>query len=265
MINEPIRTLIVDDEPLARRAMRHLLADDDDILIIGECGNGREAVGRIGPGDVDLVFLDIRMPDLSGFEVLREVEQPHRPAVVFVTAFDDRAVEAFEAEAVDYVVKPIDQDRFTRAVHRAKRRLRGSAAAELGRKIAALMAGNTGLAGHSDGNGRAVQRIPLKACNRTLFVDPATILWIESADMGARLHSRGANHTLRETMARLEEVLPAERFVRIHRSYFVNLDHVREVQPLFHGDFVVIMDDGAELRLSRTRRKSFERRLGRTL
>lgn len=261
-MTDTLRTLIVDDEPLARQAISHFAGRLGGLEIIGECGDGRQAVERISRGGVDLVFLDIQMPDLSGFNVVEAFPQESCPAIIFVTAYDDRAVEAFETEAIDYLLKPLDEARFERAVDRVRRRLNHQLQAAIGRKVVdALREPNV----PKNVVDQAGSRIPMRSFNRTLFVDPDSIQWIEAAEYCARLHRSGKVESVRETMAALEQALPDDRFFRIHRSYIVNLDFVREVQPAFHGDFVVVMDDGTELRLSRTRRRAFERRLGKSL
>jgi two-component system, LytTR family, response regulator len=252
--DERVRTLIVDDEPLARKRLRALLADEPDIEIIGEAGSGTAAVQAIATGQPDLVFLDIQMPGLDGFDVLRATAGVHQPFVVFVTAHDEHALKAFEVEAVDYVLKPVVEARLRAAVRRAVSRLREGSPKDFARDIAHLLERVAPAA-------ERVNRIPIKRDGRTTFVRVADIDWVDADRDFLRLHAGKETHIVRDTMTEMEGKLPADTFMRIHRSIIVNLERVREVQPWFKGDYVLILHDGTKLRSGRTYRDSVQRLL----
>jgi two-component system LytT family response regulator len=239
-----IRTLIVDDEPLARERVRALLARDAEIAVVGESANGEEALGAIRREKPDLLFLDVQMPGLDGFDVLEEVPRDALPVVVFVTAHDRHALRAFEVHAVDYLLKPFDEDRFTRALERAKDAVRAGRARDVDGRLLALL--------EELGAGRRyLKRLVLQAPDRIFFLRVDEIDWIESAGNYVRLHAGADAHLHRETMQGLESRLDPEAFLRIHRSTIVNLDRVRDLKPLFHGGYLVTLKDGTELTSSR--------------
>jgi two-component system, LytTR family, response regulator len=244
-----IRTLIVDDEPPSRRRVRDLLADDPEFVLIGECGDGVEAVAMLRAQPCDLVFLDVQMPGLDGLEVARLLAEGSGPAVIFVTAHDCYALPAFEVHAVDYLLKPFDQDRFRKALAWAKagvRRDHGETPAPLAPAALAELRGAP----------RPLERVTIKTAGRIYFLKTEEIDWVEAAGNYLRLHVGGKTHSLRETMNNLEARLDPERFWRIHRSTIVCVDRIKELQPLFHGDYVVVLRDGTELTLSRTYRRT---------
>ena len=253
-----IRTLIVDDEPLARARVRELLGGQPDVEVMGECGNGREAIAAIESRHPDLVFLDVQMPEIGGFGVLEALEPERSPAVVFVTAFDEFAVRAFEVHALDYLLKPFDRPRFLQSLDRAREAVRRRREGRLDDRLTALLA-------HLDTSRRYLRRVLVKTGSRTVLLRTSEIDWIESAGNYVRLHVGRERHLLRETMAALEDKLDPEQFVRIHRSTMVNLERVRELEPYFHGDHVLRLADGTKLTLSRTYRERLQERLGRTL
>ena len=246
-----IRALIVDDEPLARRRLRALLADETDVEVVGEAANGTEAVRAIANDRPDLVFLDVQMPGLDGFDVLRATANLHQPFVVFITAHDEHAIRAFEVQAVDYLLKPVIETRFREAVRRAVGRIRESPRRELAAEIAQL------LERVAPPSARAA-RIPVKRDGRVNFVRAEDVDWVEADGDLVRLHAGRDTHVLRETMAEVETKLPADRFMRIHRSLIVNTERVREVQPWFKGDYVLILHDGTKLRSGRTYRSAVQ-------
>jgi two-component system LytT family response regulator len=250
MPSEPgrVRTLVVDDEPIARRRLRTLLADEPDIELIGEAANGTEAVRVIANEKPDLVLLDVQMPGLDGFEVLRAASGIHQPFVVFVTAHDEHAIRAFEVQAVDYLLKPVIETRFREAVRRAVSRLRERPRNEIAREIAQLL-------DRVSAPPHRTARIPIKRDGRVNFVRVDDIDWVEADGDSIRLHLARETHTIRETMAQIVEKLPTDRFLRIHRSLIVNAERVKEVQPWFKGDYVLIMQDGTKLRSGRTYRE----------
>jgi len=271
---EAIRTLVVDDEPEAREGVRGLLARDPEVEIVGECRTGREAVAAIGRARPDLVLLDIQMPELDGFGVLAEVGAGAMPHVVFITAYDHYALRAFEAHALDYLLKPFSDVRFADALARAKIQVRQRQAGELGRKLAELL--GDGVADpprEADAPGPApaadaaparpyLDRIMVRLARNISFVRVEEIDWIEAADYYAKLHVAKRAHLIRETMQELEKKLDPARFVRVHRSAIVNVDRIQTLQPFFRGGHVILLRDGTRLSLSRSRRAALEQALG---
>ena len=256
----PLRVVVVDDEPLARSGMCGLLARDPELSVVAQCADGAEAVAAIAGLRPDLVLLDVQMPEMDGFEVLRAVGPARMPVVVFVTAFDRFALRAFDVAAVDYLLKPFDDERFDLAVARAKHAVRNAEAGELGRRLMRLVErqGAPADAAPSAEPARHATRLVVKSAGRTVFVRVDEVDWIEADDYYAKLHVAGKTHLLRETMGSLETRLDPARFFRVHRSAIVNLDRVREVQFLFRGEHVVILHDGTKLKLSRSRLEKLE-------
>jgi two-component system, LytTR family, response regulator len=250
-----IRTLIVDDEPLARERMRSLLGGEADIAIVGECRDGREAVAAIKRDSPDLVFLDVQIPELDGFQVLEAIGAERTPAIVFVTAYDQYALQAFEVHAVDYLLKPFDEERFRRALERARQGLTRDKG-DLSEKLLHLLQELKVPQGY-------MERLVVKSAGRLSFLRTDEIEWVESAGNYVCLHVRGESHLLRETMTGLETRLDPSRFVRIHRTAIVNIDQIKELQPLFHGEYQVVLRDGTELTLSRGYRDRLQEVIGR--
>jgi two-component system, LytTR family, response regulator len=264
-LNPPIRVLVVDDEPLARSGVRELLEADPDLQVVGEAASGEEAVAAIAALAPDLVMLDVQMPGLTGFDVIRQIGADNMPAVVFVTAYDQFAVRAFEVNAVDYLLKPFDDERFAQTLTRAKKVVRQSQAGELSRRLVALLDGSMPgmpqmpaplVARRTAGD--FVDRLVVKTGGRVVFLRLEELDWIEAADYYVKLHAGGKTHLLRETMSSLEHRLDPRRFFRVHRSAIVNLDRIRELQPYFRGEHVLILQDGTKLKLSRARRERLE-------
>lgn len=233
-----IRTLIVDDEPLARDRLRSLLAAEDSVEIIGECGSGTDAIAAIRRDSPDLVFLDMHMPGCDGLQVLAELPEGRRPAIVFATAHERFAVDAFDVAAVDYLLKPFDRDRFRTALRRAAEHLKRER--EPGAAPSLVPP--------------AEERITVKADGRIVFLDPADIVRVEAADNYVLLHLVEGRLMVRETMSAIEERLGASGFARVNRSAIVQLARIREIQPAQHGDYTVVMRDGTKLPLSRSLR-----------
>jgi two-component system LytT family response regulator len=248
-----IRALIVDDEPLAREKLRSLLATEHDVELVGECGSGEQAVQLIDEECPDLVFLDIQMPEMDGFEVLAAVSPARMPVIVFVTAYDQYALRAFDVHALDYLLKPFDRHRFRDAMARARARLEDAGSAALSREVSRLLEALSSETGR--GVARRPERLVIKTGGRVLFQRLDEVDWIEAAGNYARLHIGKTSHLLRETMTQLEERLDPERFLRIHRSAIVNLDRIRQLQPLPSGEYRVTLEDGTELTLSRSYRE----------
>ncbi|MGH7540227.1 MAG: LytR/AlgR family response regulator transcription factor [Gemmatimonadota bacterium] len=282
---DAIRTLIVDDEPLARDGIRGLLDEDPEIEVVGECSDGGEAARAMEELEPDLVFLDIQMPEKDGFEALEEVGTQDLPFIVFVTAYDEYAVRAFEVHALDYVLKPFDDTRFLRAVARAKQEVRHRRDSEFASRVAEMLAhrdekaangdGRTGTSvegrpragpkGPSEDEDGHLRRMVIRRAGRVFFLDVDDIDWFEAADYYVRLHVGGDSHLVRTTMKELEASLDPGKFIRTHRSSIVRIDFIRELQPYFHGEYVVLLKDGTKLSLSRSRRKELEDKLGQRL
>lgn len=234
-----ISAVIVDDEPLARRRIRSLLARESDVDVVQECGNGTDAVEAIRRRQPDLVFLDVQMPECGGFDVLELLGGDVPPAVVFVTAYDEYAIRAFEAGALDYLLKPFDDARFRRALDRAKDRLAHSIPQRP----------------------RPLERLVVKSPGRVLFLDVSDIDWIEAASYYACLHVGSDTHVLRRTLSELERDLGDGAFIRIHRSIIVNVERIRGLELQAEGEYEVVLKSKVRLRLSRRFRKRLQDRL----
>ena len=240
-----IRAVIADDEPLARRGIRQLLAPHPDIAIVAEARNGRETVRALRELKPDLLFLDVQMPMLDGFGVLREIGAEQMPSVIFVTAYDEFAVRAFDAHALDYLVKPLEVARFAEALERARQRLRSAKAVELSRKLSALLATRE--------KEQARQRIVVTTSTGDLVIDSDEIDWIEADDYYAAVHARDGRHLIRESLTSLEQRLDGVKFVRAHRAAIVNVDRVCEVRREA-GEILLVLRNGVRIPVSRRRR-----------
>ena len=236
---DAIRTIIVDDEPLARSNIKVLLRLDQSIDIVGECASGMEAVAEIRNSEPDLVFLDVQMPECDGFDVLELLGRDVPPAVIFVTAYDQYALRAFEAGALDYLLKPFDNARFERALSRAKQRIDQA----------------------RDRPGK-LERLAVKSAGQVSFIKTSDIDWIEAADYYSCLHVGAKSHLLRRSMSELEQELDQNLFCRIHRSTIVSLDRIRSLNLDENGEYEVCLEGGTKLRLSRRYRKELQSRLG---
>jgi two-component system LytT family response regulator len=242
-----VKILIVDDEPLARERIRTLMAGQKDVTVVGECRDGRSAVKAIRELSPDLVFLDVQMPEMDGFGVLEQLAQEPLPAVIFVTAFDQYAIRAFEVSALDYLLKPFDTERFGKALDRARMEYERRAGGILHEHIGAALAEWMQRKKYAD-------RLAIRAGGRVCFVRLDELDWVEAAGNYVRLHAGKEEYLYRETISQLETELPPEKFARIHRSRIVNVDRVKELHPLFHGDYAVILKDGQQFTLSKTYR-----------
>lgn len=269
MTSSKIRTMIVDDEPAARRGVQLLLEKDPDILVVGEAASGHEAVRKLRAEKPDLVFLDVQMPELNGFKVLQSLDATELPAVIFTTAFDQHALEAFEVNAVDYLLKPYEDDRFWTALRRAKSEIARRQTDALSAKLSQLLEhlqGNLGSAAETaapavppvaeaaaapEPESVTRERILLRSGGEIFFLRAEEVDWIEAEGDYMKFHAAGRAHLLRETMSNLEARLDPKRFVRIHRSTIVNIDRVKKLSPSFAGEYAVILHDGTKLRLSR--------------
>jgi two-component system LytT family response regulator len=247
-----IRTLIVDDEPIARHSIARLLREDADIELLGECGDGVSALDAIRRLAPDLIFLDIQMPEMSGIDVITDVDPARMPATVFITAYERYAVRAFEANAVDYLVKPFSRPRFELMLRRAKKRL--SSEGGLDRATSAQMLHALAELRKEQGY---VERIPVPVDEHVTLLDVGEIDWIEASRNRVRLHAGKAVYELRETMAALESRLSPRRFVRVHRSAIVNIDRIKAIHPWFNGYHMIVLTTGKELRMSRYQHDGF--------
>jgi two-component system LytT family response regulator len=246
-----VRVLIVDDEDLARQRLKALLARRPEFELLGECSNGSDAVRDITTMKPDLVLLDVQMPELDGFDVISEVGAEKMPSVIFVTAFDDYAIDAFEVGAIDYILKPVDEDRFNHTLDRATKKAsapgQGTAAAQMTallRKLASITA--------------SPERFAVKVQGKILFLDPAEIYWIQARDDVARVHLADSAYDVREPLSRLEERLPGSHFLRVHRSVIVNTAHVRAAEPFDQGDQLLILRNGKRITSGRSYRKAVQ-------
>ena len=254
-MTDRIATIIVDDEPLACRRVQRLLREDSEIEVVAICTNGEQAVEAILEKRPRLLFLDIQMPGMDGFQVLDAVQNVYVPAVVFITAYDRYAIQAFEVHAIDYLLKPFDRDRFEHTLSRAKEMIRHN---EQRRIIAELQA----LREEIQTRPRYLERIVIKTGGRIYFLKTQQIDWIEAQGKYIAIHTGNESHLLREPISSVEADLDPRRFARIHRSTIVNIDRIKMIQPLFHGDCKVILQNGAELMLSRSYRQRLDHLLG---
>jgi two-component system, LytTR family, response regulator len=249
-----IKTLIVDDEPLARERLATLLMTEQDIEIVGQCRDGEEAVTAIVDHEPDLVFLDVQMPQMNGFEVIEAVGGDRMPLVIFVTAFDQHALRAFQVRALDYLLKPFDRERFSEALERARRQVEREETGDLGRRLLALVK-------DLRRDQPRAERLVVKSGGRLFFLRADEIDWVEAAGNYVRLHVGTTSHLLRETMNAIEGRLDPEKFFRIHRSRIVNMERIQELQPWLNGEYAVLLRTGTRLTLSRGYREKLQDRL----
>ncbi len=254
-----IKTILVDDEPLAREKLRGFLEKESDVEIVGECRDGREALETIESVKPDLVFLDVQMPEMDGFEVLDNLESDELPTIVFTTAYDQYAIKAFDVHAVDYLLKPFDRERFGAGLDRARAALDRQQAGDMKQQLLAL------LQDVEDRRPKYPARLVIKTSGRVVFVKVDEIDWVDAAGNYVRVHAASDSHMLRETMGRLEERLDPEKFLRIHRSTIVNIECIRELQQQFHGDYLVVLNNGQRLTLSRSYRDRIQELLDRSI
>jgi len=259
-----MRAIIVDDEELARRGIRALLKRAGDVEIVSECGNGEEAIRAISASEPELVYLDIQMQGKTGFDVIAALPKTKCPHVIFVTAFDRFAVRAFEIHALDYLLKPVNEQRFSASLARARAAVAGARDGSMMRRLWQMAAELRASSGQ-DLLPSMTDRIPLKTHGRVMIVNVAEIDWVEADGDYVSVHVGAKSWLLRETIAAAEARLALSGFVRIHRSTLVNINRVRELLPLTKGEFTVVLLDGTELKLSRNHRFALERLLGKTL
>jgi len=252
-----MRVIVVDDEPLARRGIRRFLNNDSSFEVVAECGDGASAIAAIRSSKPDLVFLDVQMPEMDGFDVLRKIGPEHFPAVIFVTAYDRYAVRAFDSNALDYLLKPFGRERFERALGRAKERIAKKLNPEDSHRILAALEQVHSKQQYAD-------RLPVAENGRIVLVRTQDIDWIEAEGNYALVHAGKRDHALRETLSSLQRKLNPLDFMRIHRSAIVNVHRIQEIQPWFHGYHLVLLEGGQKLRMSRYQRE-IAKRLGLTV
>ena len=283
----PIQVAIADDEPLARRRLVRFLKDVPDADVVAECGDGPEALAALAKGGIDLIFLDVQMPGMDGFEVVATHGADRMPATVFVTAYDEHAIRAFDVHALDYLLKPVTADRFDRAFKRVREHLERVASVETRKRLVAMLSqvldpesaqaaqaiaaaatGQQPAAAAAQGAnsaaaapGHTASRIVVRHDGRVYFVRTADVDWFEADGNYVKVHAGKQVHVIRETIGTLESQLDRNQFARIHRSTVVNLDRIQELQPWFAGDYVVLLRDGTKLKLSRTYREQLQVRL----
>ena len=253
-----IRALIVDDEPLARKFIRRMLKDDREIEIAGEASNGKEAVAMIRKHEPDVVFLDVQMPEMNGFAVLESIQTDKLPEIIFTTAYEQYAIRAFELHALDYLLKPFDQARFKDAIKHAKERFRSERQQDGRAQIGALLESIRNKTEH-------LERIVIKSGGRITFLNTNEINWIEADDKYVHLHTDKTKPMVRQTLSAMEAQLDPKKFRRIHRSSIVNVERIKELQPLFNGEHSVHLTDGTKLTLSRNYKDKLFELLGKPL
>jgi two-component system LytT family response regulator len=258
MKNRPIRTLIVDDEALARKFIRRMLKDDRDFEIVGECSNGKETVAMIRAENPDVVFLDVQMPEMDGFDVLESIGFERLPEIIFTTAYEQYAIRAFELHALDYLLKPFDQARFKEAIRYTKERFGSERRNDEGTQLRALVENIKNKPQH-------LERLVIKSGGRITFLRTDEITWIEADDKYVHLHTSTARPMVRQTLSAMEEQLDPARFRRIHRSAIVNIEQIAELQPLFSGEYSILLQDGTKLTLSRNYKDKLFEVLGKPL
>jgi two-component system, LytTR family, response regulator len=258
MRNRPIRALIVDDEALARKFIRRLLKDDRDFEIIGECSNGKETVATIRKENPDIVFLDVQMPEMDGLAVLESIGIERLPEIIFTTAYEQYAIRAFELHALDYLLKPFDQARFKDAIKHAKERFRSERQNDGRLQINALLE-------NIKNKPQYLERLVIKAGGRITFLRTNEINWIEADDKYVHLHTSKTRPMVRQTLRAMEEQLDPAKFRRVHRSAIVNLERIAELQPLFSGEYSILLQDGTKLTLSRNYKDKLFHVLGKPL
>jgi two-component system LytT family response regulator len=260
-MNRVLRAMIVDDEPPAREGLRLRLKREADVVIIGEFGEAARALDAIREDAPDILFLDVEMPGLDGFSLVEAARDISLPPIVFVTAHDAHAVKAFGVRALDYLLKPVEQERLHEAVERAREYWEKAENTELAQRVKSLVGGAAGLSPRENSIGDSL-RIPVRQDGAIRLVNASDVDWIDAAGDSVRLHVGNTRHLIRKSMSEMTSMLDPSRFIRIHRSTIVNIDRVKELQPYFHGEYIVVLQNGAKLKLSRGYRESLDRLIG---
>jgi two-component system LytT family response regulator len=252
-----LRVIVADDEPLAREQLRHLLSAETDVTVTRECGNGPETVAAVRAEKPDVLLLDVQMPDLDGFGVLCELRPEETPAVIFVTAYDQYALKAFEVRALDYLLKPVDPRRLSEALQRVRVQLASPGPRRAEESLVDLLR-------EAEERRRVLQRLPVPAGDRIFFLPVDAIVCLEASGNYVRVHAASASYLRRETLAGIVQKLDPSKFARVHRSYIVNLERVRELIPWFHRTYILVLENGQRVRVSRSFREPVEALLGRS-
>jgi len=258
MKNAPIRALIADDEALARKFIRRMLKDNHDVEIVGECSNGKDAIAMIRKQNPDVVFLDVQMPEMDGFAVLESIGVDQLPEIIFTTAYEQYAIRAFELHALDYLLKPFDQARFKDAIQHAKARFRSQRQKDGRLQMSALLES-------IKNKPQYLERLVIKTGGRITFLSTDEINWIEADDKYVHLHTGKVSPMVRQTLNAMEAQLDPRKFSRIHRSAIVNVERIKELQPLFSGEHSILLEDGTKLTLSRSYKDKLFELLGKPL
>jgi two-component system, LytTR family, response regulator len=253
-----LKLLIVDDEPLARERIREMLRADPEIEVIGDCSNGDDAIEAVKASRPDLLLLDIQMPGTDGFGVLEALEPGEIPCVIFITAYDQYAVKAFEVYALDYLLKPFDRERFSKAIERAKEHIRKERSENFNDRVLAVL-------NEIRSKPEYLERLVIRTNGHIFFIKTEEIDWLEAEGNYVRLHSGKESYLLRDAISSLENQLDPKKFLRIHRSAIVNINRIQELQPWFHGEYRVILQDGVQLTLSRSYRDKLNELVGKSL
>ncbi len=253
-----LKLLIVDDEPLARERIREMLRADPQIEIIGDCSNGDDAIEAVKTSRPDLLLLDIQMPGTDGFGVLEALDPSEIPCVIFITAYDQYAVKAFEVYALDYLLKPFDRERFSKAIERAKQHIFKERNKSLTERVLAAL-------NEIKNKPEYLERLVIRTNGHIFFIKTEEIDWLEAEGNYVRLHSGKESYLLRDAISSLETQLDPKKFLRIHRSAIVNINRIQELQPWFHGEYRVILQDGVQLTLSRSYRDKLNELVGKSL
>jgi two-component system LytT family response regulator len=260
-----ITAVIIDDEPLARKRILDLLLREDDIEVLAECSDGFAAIETILQQDPDLLFLDVQMPEMDGFKMVSKLPKENLPVIIFVTAYDQFAIKAFEVHALDYLLKPFDDERFSQAIDRARIQIRQRTTNEFSEKLLNLVDSQGGSSTSHTGPRESPQRITrfaIRELGETILVKAEKVDYIEGEGVYVRLHLDAKSYLIRERLTDLENRLDPNTFFRIHRSTIVNLERIKKLVPHFHGDYIVALHNGTHLKLSRTRREALQARLG---
>jgi two-component system LytT family response regulator len=254
---QQITAIIVDDEPLARRIILRYLGNDPEIKVIEQCGGGLSALELVHQLQPDLLFLDVQMPGMNGFEMLQSLEGDKLPFVIFVTAYDEFAIQAFEVHALDYLLKPFDEERFKKALQHAKSRIRLLYQSQFMEHVSALLSEFRDTARRNTENVYPA-RIEIRSAGHVCYVDVQDVDWIEAADNYVVFHTPSGSHLMRESMSRIQTLVNPEKFIRVHRSAIINLDRVSELKSTTFGSRVVVLENGREVRVSRSQKLKLE-------
>ncbi|MEZ5344814.1 MAG: LytTR family DNA-binding domain-containing protein [Pyrinomonadaceae bacterium] len=259
-----IRTLIVDDEAPARKRIRDLLKSEERFEIVGESSNGKDAAKAINDLNPDLVFLDIQLQDMTGFDVIENIDASAMPVIVFVTAFDEFAIRAFKFHALDYLLKPFDDERFEETLKVASQHIKRKQIDDLSERLSGLLYDyrNQNSADRRQKESAYQKRIIIKSTGKVAFIDVRDIDWISAEGYYVSIRAKGRSHLIRQSLKHLEKTLDPQKFLRIHRSTIVNIDRIKELHSHFHGEFFVLLNDGTEFKLSRSYRENAEKLLG---